>query len=118
MIEILDRGNTYHPTEFVSLSFVVLLFYYSLTARIACYWYADLAPFILVMGGIFPLWAPYTCVCNIYSRPTAMQPVQCDWLRAGFLLSGDLRPKFKSISKVSITLFYSPKADPTADQPA
>jgi len=51
VIEILDRGNTYHPTEFVSLSFVVLLFYYSLTARIACYWYADLAPFILVMGG-------------------------------------------------------------------
>lgn len=94
VIEILDRGATYHLTRFVPFSFVVLLFSYSFTASLVCYWCDDLGPFILVVVD-FSLWAPYTCVCRIYSRPTAMHPVQCNWSRTVILLSGDLLPKFK-----------------------
>lgn len=61
MIEILDGGNTYHPTGFVSLSFVVLLFSYSFTARIVCYWYADFGPFILVM-------VDFSIMSSVYMR--------------------------------------------------
>ena len=45
VIEILDKGGYISSDKIRFISFVVMLFSYLFTARIACYWRVDLEPF-------------------------------------------------------------------------